>query len=209
MPDNNIQINTSRAFVADKNGNKSTAAINREAPKDDGKREILTIAAGILLFPLMLTGCSKTSGSRVMRPNDLSEKETEAMLNLLMRAYRDHLDLVMRDNFYTETYLRDPIAMQAYRRNSSASKTVPDKLDKPLVTLSAIVQYGSLKEIDDAMTKITAALNSSSITWNDNGRQIKVKIVEFEFLYENRSVPAGGFISLDKFIVIPRKVSVE
>ena len=171
------------------------------------KRLAKLLIMGLLAF-FFTFGCGK-SDSREMRPNDLSEKETEAMLNLLVRAYRDNLDLVMRENFYTETYLFDPIAMETRVSDGPASVEMPEKLDKPLVTLSAIVRYRSQQEIDDAKKEVTEALKSSSINWDDNGKQITVRITEFEFLYQHGAVPAGSFTSLDKFTVIPRKVEVK
>ena len=173
------------------------------------KYGILTTVVCVVLPLLVFNACSEMAGSKEMRPNDLSEKQIEAMLNLLVRAYRENLDLVMRENFYTETYFFDPIAMESYHKSRQASAKIPEKMDKPLVTLSAVVLYVSQKEREEAKKKITRALKASSITWDDNGKQINVSISEFEFLYQPGAVPTGSFASLDKFTVIPRKVVVK
>jgi hypothetical protein len=160
------------------------------------------VAATILLFPLMLAGCSSERGVE-KTTSELSETEKGGLDALLKDIYGQSLQLRRYATYYDATIYADPVTNK--------------KLDKPIITISAVTSYVSLDKQDpEAKERILDGIAHQDVKWEEDGKTKKLTIIDAYVGYDDasgiglESIP-GAMMEVPHTVVTiyPKKVRIE
>lgn len=185
------------------NEKAAPAAKERQTPQVTAAERSTTsvgdVVLGLLLFPLMLTGCSK-SGPKPVAPNTLSPSEKEAMFSLLRNIYKDVLGADKEEMFF-------------YHETVYFDIKLKKKIEPPLETTSVvIIGYILPQQEADIKAKIGKWLDELHVEWDENGVKKSLKLVQYsiEITIEDSGM-GGGMFSMpkSKVVVMPEQVLIK
>ena len=207
MPNDTISVSNKKPVTEMKTGG---ASLVKHQPPEDKKYNIETkhklsgvdVAAAILLFPLMLSGCSSERGIE-KTTSELSDTEKGGLDALLKDIYGQSLQLRRYATYYDATIYVDPVTNK--------------KLDKPIITISAVTNYVSLEKQDpEAKGRILDGIAHQNVKWEENGTTKKLTIIDSYVGYDDasgvgyESIP-GAMMGVPHTVVTiyPKKVRIE